>query len=155
MSKRKTLDDFLPKSGEPEKFGVNKKLRIFREGKELNVKKPTEIYLNETELKKAAMENVLELLKNCKILYTDNMALRGGDGKKVKSRNPGMADHHLCIRGLFVAIEAKMPGKDLSDNQDKYKKAVLSAGGIFIMYHSLFELETELLKHKLISRRML
>ena len=24
MSKRKTLDDFLPKGGEPEKFGVNK-----------------------------------------------------------------------------------------------------------------------------------
>jgi hypothetical protein len=156
VSKHSTVDDLLRKRGESEKFGVeakNGKPRIFRKGEELNVKKPTEIYINEGELKKAA-NDYFSKLKKCKLLKTDNMALRVGNGRKAKTRNPGMSDHHLCIRGLFVAIEAKMPGKSLDTDQIKYKNQVESALGIFIEYHSIFELETELLKHKLISRRV-
>lgn len=83
------------------------------------------------------------------------MALRVGNGRKVKTRNPGMADHHICYLGKFVAIEAKMPGKDLDPDQIKYKKEVLLAGGIFICYHSIWELETEMINHGLISRRLI
>ncbi len=54
-----------------------------------------------------------------------------------------------------MAIEGKMPGKTLDPDQVDYKNDIEAAMGIFIEYHSLFELETELLKHKLISRRLL
>jgi hypothetical protein len=123
-------------------------------GKDISMKQKAELYLNETELKKAGVQ-FLKLLKYCKILYTDNMALRVGNGRKVKSRNPGMSDHHICLRGLFVAIEAKMPGNDLDPDQITYKKDVLSARGKFITYHSVFELQSEMIRQKLISRELL
>jgi hypothetical protein len=92
-------------------------------------------------------------LQRCKLLKTDNMALMVGNGRKVKTRNPGMSDHHLCILGRFVAIEAKMPKKDLDPDQINYRRDILNAGGIFIIYHSLHELVTELKRHRLVSQR--
>ncbi len=107
-------------------------------------------YKNETALKKAAVE-FLQLIPCCKILHTDNHALRVKGGVKVKTRNPGMSDHHICIRGLFVALEAKMPEKDLNEDQVRYKKSVLDAKGMFICYHSVDELQEEMIKLKLIK----
>ena len=157
MTERLTIDDLLP-GGKSDKFVIDQdkkgNARVLRNRKEINPKQPTELYLNETELKRAGVD-FLKLLKNCKILFTDNMALRVGNSIKVKTRNPGMSDHHICLRGFFIAIEAKMPGKDLDPKQITYKKDILSAGGKFICYHSVFELESEMLKHKLISRRLL
>lgn len=156
--KRLTIADLLP-SGKSDNFVLNQdsktgKPRIFRNGKEIHSKQKAELYLNETELKRAGID-FLKILKNCKILFTDNMALRIGNGLKVKTRNPGMADHHICLRGIFIAIEAKMPGKDLAPDQVAYKNEVLSAGGKFILYHSVFELESEMIEQKLISRRLI
>lgn len=113
-----------------------------------------EIYENETELKKYAAE-ILEKIPCCMLMKTDNGALRVKGGRRARSRNPGMADQHLCIRGLFVAIEAKMPGKELAPklNQPEYRDKVLSAQGIHIVYHSLYELVEELKKHRLVSRK--
>lgn len=153
MSSRLTFDDLL-KSGSSDRFTVEPdarsgKPRVIRKKTE---KIPPELYGNETELKKAA-NDLLESLPRCKVLKTDNMALRVGNGRKVKSRNPGMSDHHLCINGLFVAIEAKMPGKNLDTDQVTYRDDILSAGGIFIVYHSLYELVTEMKKNRLVSRR--
>ena len=157
VSKHSTVDELLDKmAGSSDKFEESlsdKGIRILRKGKDIKSKAPTELYLNETELKQAGIE-FLKLLKNCKILYTDNMALRVGNGRKVKTRNPGMADHHICLRGLFIAIEAKMPGKDLEPDQVTYKNEVLSSMGKFIVYHSVYELETEMINQKLISRRL-
>lgn len=150
---RPTIEDLLF-SGSSEDFDIGQdarsgKLRVIKKKK---AGPPPELYRNETELKKAATD-FLDKLPQCKLLRTDNMALMVGNKRKVKTRNPGMADHHLCITGLFVAVEAKMPGKDLDPDQVKYRGDILSAGGIFIVYHSLFELVEELKKHRLISRK--
>jgi len=98
---------------------------------------------NETELKKLGNE-YLESLPGCHVLKTDNMALRVGNGRKIKTRNPGMSDHHICKIGKFAAIEAKIPGKNLDPDQEKYKQSVLEADGIFILYHTIQELEDEM-----------
>lgn len=105
---------------------------------------------SETELKKIGNQ-FLESIPNCLVLKTDNMALRVGNGRKIKTRNPGMSDHHICLKGYFVAIEAKMPGKDLDADQVKYKAKVIKAGGIFIMYHSIDELEDQMVSYGLIK----
>ena len=154
MTKRLTIDDLLP-SGRSDKLiidQVNGKPRILRNGKDIKKQKP-ELYLNEGELKKAAKE-YLEKLKHCRVISTDNMPLIVR-GRRTKTREPGMADQHLCIMGKFVALEGKMPGETLKPKQKDYKRDILAAMGIFIEYRSLFELETELLKNKLISRRVL
>lgn len=156
MNNRKSIYDFLP-GGESDKFKeilTKKGIRIKRQDKYLDENPKNEKYLNETELKKAGVD-FLKLLSNCKILLTDNMPLRVGNGRKVPTRNPGMSDHHICFRGLFVAIEAKMPGKNLDPDQVTYKKEVLLAGGKFITYHSVYELETEMLNQGLIERRLI
>ena len=149
--KRLTFDDLL-KCGSSDKFSIKQgrsgEPRIVKKKKK-QLKKD-EIYLNETDLKKQAAD-FLEVLPYCKLLKTDNMPLLVGRGRRVKTREPGMSDQHLCIKGLFVAIEAKMPGKDLGPDQVDYKKDVERAIGIHITYHSVRELISELLKHSLIS----
>ncbi|MCK5601531.1 hypothetical protein KAR91_06680 [Candidatus Pacearchaeota archaeon] len=157
VSKHSTVEELLKKSGSSEKFEVNqgkKGITIKRNGKDINSKQKTELYLNEKELKAAGKE-FLGTLSHCRVISTDNMPLLVGRGVRVKTREPGLADQHLCIRGLFVAVEGKMPGKTLDPDQIDYKRDIEAAMGIHIEYHSLFELETELLKHKLISRRLL
>lgn len=146
-----SLDEYFGRSGSEEIHIAQGPGGIARVIK----KKPEplpEMYANETELKKEA-NKLLEKLPRCKLLKTDNMALRVGNGRKAKTRNPGMSDHHLCIVGRFVAIEAKMPGNDLDSDQIDYQNDVLAAGGIFIVYHSLKELVFELKRHRLISRK--
>ena len=151
MSKRLTVDDFL-KSSEDFKVIQDKRSGRPRLIKKKKSEPPPEMYRNETELKAAGCK-LLAILPRCKLLKTDNMALMVGNGRKVKTRNPGMSDHHLCLGGLFVAIEAKMPGKNLDTDQIDYRDTVLAAGGIFIVYHSLFELVSELKRHRLVSRK--
>ena len=156
-NKRKTLEDLFVGGGGSEKFEESlseKGIRILRKGQDIGRKQKTELYLNEGELKAAGKE-YMEKLKYCRVISTDNPPRIVRRGIKVKTREPGLADQHLCIRGLFVAIEGKMPGKTLDTDQVDYKDDIIKAMGIFIEYHSLFELETELLKNKLISRRLL
>ena len=134
-NKRVTIDDLLGNPSRSDKFVINPdkkgKPRILRKGKDINLKQPTEMYLNETELKAAGKE-YMEKLSYCRVLSTDNGPLLVGGGKRVKSREPGMADQHLCIRGLFVAIEGKYPGKTLDPDQIDYKNDIIAAKGIFI-----------------------
>ena len=154
--KRLTFDDLLP-SGSPDHYILKQdqktgKPLIRRNGKDISISEKSEMYLNETELKKKGIE-FLQSLPRCKILDTDNMALRVGNGRKAKTRNPGMSDHHICLNGYFVAIEAKMPGKDLDPDQVIYRDEVLAANGIYIVYHSVSELISEMKKHQLINKR--
>lgn len=151
MNNRLTFDDLL-KQRSSDDFRIVQD----RSGKPRVIKKKLveplpEMYRNETELKKAAA-NLLEKLPRCRLLKTDNMPLIVRN-RRTKTREPGMSDQHLCINGLFVAIEAKMPGKNLDPDQIDYRLDILVSGGIFIVYHSLHELVTELKKHRLVSRR--
>ncbi len=154
-SKRLTLDDLIKKESSSD-FKVvhdprSRGPRLIKKNK----KKPKpELYINETELKKAAAD-LLSKLPRCELFKTDNGALRVAGGVRVRSREPGMADQHLCIRGLFVAIEAKMPGKDLDPKlkQPEYRDKVHRGEGIHITYHSLYELVEEMKKHRLVHRR--
>lgn len=151
MSKRLTLDDLL-KQRSSDDIHISQdqsgKPRVIRKKAE----PLPEMYRNETELKKAAA-GLLSKLPRCELFKTDNPPLIVGNGRRIKTREPGMCDQHLCIRGLFVAIEAKMPGKDLDPKkkQPEYRDKVLRGGGIHITYHSLHELVIELKKHRLVS----
>lgn len=153
MNNRLTFDDLYPEDRSSSKFTVQEKKGKLRVIKKVE-NRPPELYENETALKKAAAD-LLEKLPRCALLKTDNAGLRVRGGKRVKSREPGMSDQHLCINGFFVALEAKMPGKDIKkgDDQDKYREKIHKGGGIHIVYHSLFELVVELKKHRLISKR--
>lgn len=153
MNNRLTFDDLLEQRSS-EKFDL---VQDRSSGKPRIIKKKTEplpeMYRNETELKKAAAD-LLSKLPRCELFKTDNMPLIVR-GRRTKSREPGMSDQHLCIRGLFVAIEAKMPDKNLDPKkkQPEYRDKVLRGGGIHIVYHSLFELVSEMKKQRLISQR--
>lgn len=150
MINRLTFDDLLNKGGSsPEKFKIEPKrgkLRVKKKQKKLY----PDLYENESALKKAGAD-FLQKLPRCRLLKTDNQPLIVGRGRRVKTREPGMADQHLCIRGLFVAIEGKMPGKDLDPDQVDYKADIQQAGGIFILYHAVSELIEEMKKYKLIT----
>lgn len=151
MSNRVNLDDLLQKKSS-ENFNIiqdrQKGIRI--------IKKKTEplpeMYANESQLKKAAAD-LLEMLPGIELFKTDNPPRIVGRGVRVKSREPGMSDQHLCATGRFVAVEAKMPGKNLDPDQVDYKDKVLRGGGIHITYHSLAELVQELKKHRLVHHR--
>lgn len=144
---RLTTDDLL-NDGRSTEFEINSKAQV----RVIKKKAPKpELYASETELKKCA-NDLLSKLPRCKLLKTDNMALKVGSGRKAKTRNPGLSDHHLCMNGFFVAIEAKLPGKDLDPAQKIYQSDILRAGGIFILYHSLHELVQELKKYRLIPK---
>lgn len=153
--KRLIFDDLL-KQRSSDDFKV---VQDSRSGKPRVIKKKKpgplpEMYRNETELKKAAAD-LLSKLPRCELFKTDNQPLIVGNGRRVKSREPGMCDQHLCIRGLFVAIEAKMSGKclDPKKKQPEYRDKVLRGEGIHIVYHSLYELVSELKQHRLVSRK--
>ena len=153
MRDRITLDDLLNQVS-PDEFKI---VQASGSGgpKVIRKKKTSplpELYRNETELKKAAAD-LLSRLPRCRLLKTDNMPLLVGRGRRIKTREPGMSDQHLCITGLFVAIEAKMPGKDLDPDQIDYRKDILASGGVFIIYHSMEELVKELKKHRLVPRK--
>lgn len=152
MNNRLTFDDLL-KQRSSDDFEIEQDLsgrpRVIK-------KKPVEplpeMYENETELKKSAAD-MLKKLPRCALIKTDNKPLIVGNGRRVKTREPGMSDQHLCINGLFVSIEAKMPGKNLETDQKKYRDKILTGKGIHILYHSLYELVEELKNHRLVSRR--
>jgi len=154
MSNRLTFDDLLDR-GSSEKFEVSpdKKTGRLRVVKKSQMQAKPELYKNETELKKAAAD-FLQRIPRCELFKTDNGALRVRGGVRVRSREPGMTDQHLCIRGLFVALEGKMPGKDLDPKlkQPEYRDKVHRGEGIHITYHSLAELVSEMKKHGLLNK---
>lgn len=154
MGNRLTFDDLIKKRS-ADTFEIEQdrsgRPRVIR-------KKPVEplpeMWRNETELKKAAAD-LLSKLPRCELFKTDNGALRVKGGVRVRSREPGMSDQHLCIRGLWVSLEAKMPGKELDPKlkQPEYRDKVLRGEGIHIVYHSLHELVEALKRHRLVSHR--
>jgi hypothetical protein len=150
MINRLTFDDLL-ESGSSPKFEVAEV-----KGKPRVIKKvenrPPEIYKDESELKARAAE-LLETIPRCELFKTDNPPRIVRRGVRTKTREPGMSDQHLCVTGLFAALEGKMPGKDLDPDQVKYRDKVLRGGGIHITYHSLYELVQEMKKHRLLSQR--
>ena len=147
---RMSLDDILNQRSS-EDYAVEPvqgKLRVIKK----KVQPPPELYQNEKELKKAGSD-FLKSIPGFLFLPTDNSGLMVRGKMRGKTRIPGFSDHHLCAVGLFVAVEAKMPGKDLDPDQVKYRGKVLAAKGIFIVYHSLYELVQELKRHRLLSRK--
>lgn len=150
-SKRLTLYDYFDRDGSEEIHIVQDKT-----GKPRVIKKKAEplpeMYANESQLKKAAAD-LLSRIPRCRLIKTDNMPLFVKN-RRVPTREPGMSDQHLCICGLFVALEAKMPGKNLDPKlkQPEYRDSILAAGGIFIVYHSLKELVSELKRFRLVPR---
>lgn len=155
MRTRLTFDDLLKSGSCSETFAVEVrrgKPRVIRK-KDKQTVESFELYKNETELKKAAAD-LLSRVPRCELFKTDNGALRVRGGIRVRSREPGMTDQHLCVMGLFVALEAKMPGKDLDPKlkQPEYRDKVHRGEGIHITYHSLAELVQEMKRHRLLPK---
>ncbi len=71
-------------------------------------------------------------------------------GRPVKVGTKGVLDVHACVRGRFVAIDAKI-GKDrLSSDQRRYAHAVEAKGGIAIAAHSIEDVRSRLVSEGLI-----
>ena len=102
------------------------------------------IYEFEKDLKKDAITLLKRLFPVSMVHDTPNMPVKVGCGRKTKTREPGKSDLHCCIKGKAVYLEVKLPGKTLSKDQEKFKKQVHLAGGIFIEFHNLEELVEEL-----------
>lgn len=151
-----TVDDLLKSRSSGDTFAVEAdkcgKPRVIRKKTKQTIE-TYELYENETALKKAAAD-LIATIPRIELFKTDNGALRVRGGVRVRSREPGMTDQHLCVMGLFVAIEAKMPGKDLDPElkQPEYRDKVLRGEGIHITYHSLHELVAKMKKHRLLNR---
>lgn len=53
-------------------------------------------------------------------------------------------DYYCCIDGLFVAIETKVPGKDMTDRQKLTRDQIEAAGGMVFVIHDQAEIDTML-----------
>jgi hypothetical protein len=51
----------------------------------------------------------------------------------------GSSDFLVCCQGLFLALEVKMPGKQAEEHQLEWGKEVESAGGTYVVVHSIQE----------------
>jgi hypothetical protein len=49
-------------------------------------------------------------------------------------------DYHCCYTGLYFAIEAKAPDKDLTDRQEITKDEIVAAGGTVFRVRNAHEL---------------
>lgn len=59
------------------------------------------------------------------------------------SQNKGFQDLTCCVKGFFVAIEVKLPGKKQTQNQIDHQKEVEKTGGIYLITHSIEEIEKQ------------
>lgn len=83
-----------------------------------------------------------KLTKNC----VDLIRKRGWFAKKIHGgphQPAGLADINACIRGHYVAIEMKMPGKEntLTERQAKALREVKESGGIAVVCTSERQVE--------------
>lgn len=54
------------------------------------------------------------------------------EGRTFSTGEAGRADLHVCLRGHFIAIETKAPGKRPTEAQSRYGARIARAGGIWI-----------------------
>jgi hypothetical protein len=85
---------------------------------------------------KAAVNRVLAPYIARGDVYTF-MPVQSGYGKKT-------LDYLLCVRGHFVAIETKAPGKKLTALQQAYAREIEAAGGL------VFAIDTEAYARELV-----
>ncbi len=58
---------------------------------------------------------------------------------------PGL-DYYCCIAGLFVAIETKVEGKDMTDRQKVTRDNIEAAGGLVFCIHNQDEIDDMLVQ---------
>lgn len=63
----------------------------------------------------------------------------GEPQRMIKLGRKGTADLTLCVVGAFVAIELKVQGNTLTDDQEAYREEVLRCGGIHSVCRSINE----------------
>ena len=72
-------------------------------------------------------------------------ALKDKDDRLVRYGLPGSSDVVACIRGRFVAIEAKVGRDRQRQNQADFAIAVRRAGGIYILARSVDDVRNTLM----------
>jgi hypothetical protein len=55
----------------------------------------------------------------------------------------GTSDLLVCLCGLFLGVEIKTPGDDLSPSQRRFRKRVERAGGLFVEARSIEQVVRE------------
>lgn len=74
-------------------------------------------------------KKIKAVLEQLEIPYC--MPFTGGYGKS------GVADFICCVGGKYVEIEAKAPGKNLTELQKRRQRDVVAGGGLFLIYDDL------------------
>lgn len=72
-------------------------------------------------------------------------------GRPVKIGIPGQLDLHACIKGRFVAIDAKVGRDSLGKDQRNYAHAVQTKGGIAFAAHSVDDVKNVLIAEGLVD----
>ncbi len=71
-------------------------------------------------------------------------------GRPVKIGTKGVLDIHACIKGRFVAIDAKIGRDQLKPDQRQYAHAVQTKGGIAFAAHSVDDVKNVLIAEGLV-----
>lgn len=81
------------------------------------------------------------------VVRVNSGGLKDATGRLVRfNRTPGCSDILACLRGRFVAVEVKRPGKAnaVTPIQQAFLDAVRRAGGVGIVATSAADLESQL-----------
>jgi hypothetical protein len=73
------------------------------------------------------------------------MKLLGGLGQR-----PGVPDLVACIQGRYIAVEVKTGTATLSPRQQAERERIEASGGIYVLAHSVDDVEDRLLAEGLV-----
>jgi hypothetical protein len=94
----------------------------------------------ETELQNQIIAHLNNTFPKVRCWRNSNMTGRMPSGYYAHAGLPkGSADIICCVKGKFLALEVKMPGKQPSEEQEKWGAEVTEAGGVYEIVHCINE----------------
>lgn len=92
-------------------------------------------------------ECMLALSRAGALVQRNNSGLLvGANGRRVRAAIPGAADIVACYDGWFLAIECKTAKGRETRSQELYEKAVIMAGGVYLVCRDAAEIPDLLAK---------
>jgi hypothetical protein len=91
--------------------------------------------MNEKTVQKACLDLLESLSRQSKQIYATrtNSGMAVINGYRVQLCRPGWPDITACIGGKFVGIEVKKKGGKQSNAQKDAEKAIINAGGVYLL----------------------
>ena len=96
--------------------------------------------MQESMIQKAVLNLLESLHRNGLRVFatrTNSGKAIGYSGNKIKLCRDGWPDVTACVNGKFVGIECKTKGGRLMKTQEKAKKSIEDAGGIYLIVREL------------------